>query len=184
MIKIINLCKKFDDKTVLDNINFEIKDNIVSCIKGETGRGKTTLINILLGITKQDSGEIITSKKLKYSIVFQENRLIEDILVYHNLSMVTKDRDKIENYLEQFDLFEHKDKKTKTLSGGMKRKIAIIRSLLVDFDVLILDEPFTGIDDNSKFEIIKYIKNLGKTTIFISHNSDEIEKFADEIIIL
>lgn len=177
MIQIENLYKKFDENIVLQNISFSLKNTGITAIMAKSGSGKTTLINIILNLTKQDSGNI---KNLppKISVVFQENRLLNWLSPIKNLQITTnKNLDEIKAILKKFDI--NSNQTIDKLSGGMKRRVAIARALLLDYDFLILDEPFKEIDMQNKIIIMNEIKKIAqkKPILFITHNINEIEFF-------
>lgn len=187
-IVISNVSKSFNGKKVLDRFSASLEYGKTLCIMGESGSGKTTLINILAGITDKDSGVISGISDKKISMVFQEDRLVENLTVYRNIRIASGKsitKESVENELEKIGL----DKKTafqkiSLLSGGMKRRIAILRAVMAEYDILLLDEPFKGLDDVNKSAVIKYVKekSAGKTIIMITHDNDEAKAMTDNII--
>ena len=186
-IRINNLCKSYGVNKVLHNYNETIIEGKTSFIIGKSGIGKTTLIRILLGLEKTDSGEIIGLDDKKISVVFQDNNLCENLSVLSNLKIVTDniDENELNKNLKELDLEGILFKKINELSGGMKRRIAILRALLVEFDLLIMDEPFKGLDFSTKKIVIEYIKKCikGKTVVMVTHDIDDFEYFNDSRII-
>lgn len=182
-IVVNNLNKKYGDKIILDNYYEVFKNNTISFIMGPSGVGKTTLIRILMGLEKADSGEVTGMEDKKISAVFQEDSLCRNLSVYLNIKLVNEDISdiEIENALKQMDLYDYMYKRVDELSGGMKRKVAILRAILCDFDLLIMDEPFKGLDTETKSKVMSYlINNLkNKTAIIITHNIDEVKYFED-----
>jgi NitT/TauT family transport system ATP-binding protein len=177
-IKVNNLCKSFNGQLVLKNVSLSFAEGEITCIMGTSGVGKTTLANIMMGLRKADSGKIIGLQGKKISAVFQEDRLIEHLDAIKNIMLVCpKDMEKevIEDNLKEIGLTEYKDKPTKSLSGGMRRRVVMVRALLSDYDVLIMDEPFKGLDEELKGRVINYVKEKtkGKTVIIITHDKDE-----------
>ena len=194
-IKIENLYKSFGDKIVLNNFSTTFTSDKLNFIMSESGSGKTTLINILLGFIRADRGCIrlisedaelivdnISSRKV--AVVFQENRLCEDFSVISNVSLVQKPKKNSlsKDILSYLGLSQYLHQKTGTLSGGQKRRLAIARALASDFDILILDEPFQGLDMDNKINTVNCIKNFieNKLLIVISHDKNELEIFAAE----
>lgn len=179
-----NLNKSFKNKKILNNFTINIPESGTICIIGNSGCGKTTLMNIMSGIESVDSGNINDIKNLKKSYVFQENIFIPWLSVGDNISLVSKlSKNDIESLLKSFNLNDIYDKKPSELSGGMKQRVNIVRALCVDFKVIFMDEPFKGIDKNNKalaIDIIKkYIKD--KLCIMVTHEISEALSIADKI---
>lgn len=180
-IVIENLNKKYNDKVVLDNFNNVFKDDAISFITGTSGIGKTTLIRILMGLEKADSGKIIGISNKKISAVFQDDSLCENLSVLLNIKLVCESlgNSEIEDALEVLDLKGCMNKRVRELSGGMKRRVAILRALLYDFDLLIMDEPFKGLDIETKYKVMDFVirKMENKSAIIITHDMDDIKYF-------
>ena len=186
-LRINNLCKSYGVNKVLHNFNETIIEGKTSFIIGKSGIGKTTLIRILLGLEQIDSGEIIGLDDKKISVVFQDNNLCENLSVLSNLKIVTDniDENELNKNLKELEFEGKLFKKINELSGGMKRRIAILRALLVEFDLLIMVEPFKGLDFSTKKIVIEYIKKCikGKTVVMVTHDIDDFEYFNDSRII-
>lgn len=188
-IIVSDIKKSYGGNVILDGVTHTFKMGSVTCIMGQSGAGKTTFANILIGIEKADSGSV--TDNIRYSVVFQENRLVEEITPFANIAMVldkhickTKIKKLVaDNFCEMIDR-ESIYKKTEKLSGGMKRRVAIIRAMLADSDAVILDEPFTGLDEKNRIKCIEYIKKLlnGRTLIVITHNEDDCKRFEADIL--
>lgn len=176
MIKFENVTKSFEHK-VIDDLSFDIKNGERFGIFGKSGIGKTTLINLILGLVKQDSGNIYKDFS-KVSVIFQEDRLIEEISAFDNLKIVNDNARLIEETLRILNI-EDLQTPINKFSGGMKRRVAIARALIFDGDILIMDEPFAGIDEENKNISIDLIKKkfAGKTIILVSHDKDDMAKF-------
>lgn len=176
-----NISKSFDNTKVFQDFNLVIKGNQTTCILGASGIGKTTLLNLLLGIEKVDCGSIDGLDCKNIVAVFQENRLVENLTSIKNVQLVCK---KNFSKVELMDDFKKvglqgvEDKLVSELSGGMKRRVAIIRAVFVDSDIVVMDEPFKGLDVELKSKIIEYVreKTLGKTVIIVTHSLDEVEE--------
>ena len=185
MIKISNVSKSFNNKLVLDDVSMEFPDAGVVCLFGKTGAGKTTLLNLIAGIDKPDIGKITGTEGKSISYVFQDNRLLPWFSVKKNLSISNHlGEEYLNKLLEDFDLEHARNLNVLKLSGGMKRKADIAKAILFDGDVFILDEPFTGIDDNSKEKIIQMLMELSaeKLIILVTHNIEEAKRMTDTII--
>ena len=186
MIKIENLSKKYGENKVFENDNFFIEENRMTAIMGKSGRGKTTLLRLILGLEKYE-GNIQGIEKKKIVAVFQEDRLCENLSAITNVSIVCgKNIDKrtIKEELESIGLSGSVEKPVKELSGGMKRRVAIVRSIMADSDIVVFDEPFKGLDTETKKRVIAYIKKklANKTSIIVTHNIDEALALNSKII--
>lgn len=175
------LSKSFDGQTVLNHVNLHLVSGNIYCLMGPSGSGKTTLFHILLGLLKADSGEIEGLRKSKISAVFQEHRLCEAFTPIENVTMVMPDSSgnhkKAKKALKRLLPAACLDRPVSALSGGMKRRVAIIRALLVPFDLIIMDEPFTGLDEDTKQEVISYIKEQceGKLVLISTHQEEDVK---------
>ncbi len=178
-IKLNNICKSYKENTVLNNFSATIKQSGVTAFCGTSGCGKTTLLNILMGIEKMDRGNIEGLSNKKISVVFQEDRLLEWDTVLNNILFVMKKRDAefAKHVLSSVLLSDCANLKANELSGGMKRRVAIARALAVCGNLLVLDEPFSGIDDKTKIHIMNLIKNYSENNAvaFVSHDFGEIK---------
>lgn len=185
-IIINNLSKSFGDKKVFDDYSVTIKSGKTTCIMGASGTGKTTLIRIIAGLIKKDGGTIQNVPE-KISVVFQEDRLCEDFSVLSNIKFIlSKDFDekKITSHLRELGLNEYSNRPVRELSGGMKRRVAILRAICYGADLILLDEPFKGLDDDLKSTVVNYVKNntKNKTVICITHDIREAKMLDSEII--
>ena len=174
-IQINNLCKKYGDKIVFDNYSTTLEFNGILLLKGASGLGKTTLMRIVAGLEKPNKGEITTNVK-SISFMFQEDRLIPFVSVLKNLTAVCSE-EKALKYLKLMGLENERDNSPLSLSGGMRRRVSLARALCFDSDLVILDEPFKGLDENLKASICEIIKKESEKRdfIIISHDSDDAE---------
>ncbi|MBE5978729.1 MAG: ABC transporter ATP-binding protein [Paenibacillaceae bacterium] len=175
------LCKSFDGHIVLDHVNLHLVSGNIYCLMGPSGSGKTTLFHILLGLVLADSGEVKGLNKERISAVFQENRLCEAFTPVENVTMVMpsssgNNKKKAREALKRLLSDECLDRPIATLSGGMKRRVVIIRALMVPFDMVIMDEPFTGLDEETKQQVISYIKerSKGKLVLISTHQEEDV----------
>lgn len=174
-IEIKDLEIKYGEKVVLSGFSADIPIGKRTCIMGESGCGKTSLINVVLGLVKPTKGTV-SGVPEKISAVFQEDRLSEDHTVFSNAGIATKkSKEEINEVLDGLGLTDVSDKKVKNLSGGQKRRTAVARALLADFDLLILDEAFSSLDTETKAAVSKFIteKTVGKTVVSVTHDKDE-----------
>lgn len=178
-IKVNSIYKSFNEQQVLNNISMSFSKGLITCIMGASGIGKTTLAYIIMGLLSPDSGEIIGLAQKRISAVFQEDRLIEHWDAIKNIMLVSRNNireEQVRQHLSDICLTEYEGKSVKELSGGMRRRVAIVRAILSEYDVLIMDEPFKGLDKELKLQAINYVKNntKGKTTIIITHDREEV----------
>lgn len=183
-----NLSKSYGENLVISDLNLNIKSGVTTCLMGPSGCGKTTLLRLIAGLEKPDSGEIMSEAR-KISYVFQEDRLSEDFSVISNIRFVvgkTMNSEDIRNLLKEFELGDVIDKPVRELSGGMKRRVAIARALSATYDLLILDEPLKGLDEKLKQHVMEVIKNhtKGKTVIYVTHDSTEADVMGARVITL
>ncbi len=177
MLEFKKVYKSFENP-VLEDVNFKIEKGESLAILGESGIGKTTIFNLILGFIKPDRGEVI-NKFEKISTVFQENRLIEEISALNNLKMVTDKRDEELNNLLCDLKIENPMELVKNLSGGMKRRVAIARALAFGGDLFLLDEPIQGLDIETRNLVIEKILDMTekKSIILISHDIEDLRDF-------
>ncbi|MDD4088205.1 MAG: ABC transporter ATP-binding protein [Tissierellia bacterium] len=184
MIKLIDVSKKFDDLTLLKDFNISFEKNKITCLFGPSGVGKTTIANIVAGIIPVDKGRVEGIDNSLFSYVFQEPRLLKWYNVYENIDFVLKDVYKpdkrveiINSYLKMVELNEYKNYKIDALSGGMAQRVSLARAFAYPSHILIMDEPFKGLDNKLKNEMSSlFLKmwNLSqRTVIFITHDIEE-----------
>lgn len=186
-IIITDLCKTFDDNEVLKNVNITLKDNSIYCLMGTSGIGKTTLLRILMGLEHADSGSISGIDIKSISCMFQEDRLIHDLSAIDNVRIVLRgknNRDEIRNNLLSILPDDSLDMPVSSLSGGMKRRVALARALSYPGKLIILDEPFTGLDKDTKLNVIDYILKMrnNRTLLITTHGTDDANLLGAEII--
>ncbi|MGB8455471.1 MAG: ATP-binding cassette domain-containing protein [Anaerocolumna sp.] len=184
-----NITKQYEDTLVLNQVNLEIKEGKITCIMGPSGIGKTTLIHIIMGVVKADSGILEGLKDKRITAVFQEDRLCEGVGAIHNVKMVCDKKVselQIKQDFNEVGLLDYENKKIRDLSGGMKRRVAMVRAVMAESDIIIMDEPFKGLDDKLKEQVIHYIKRKTKdrTLIVVTHNREEVEALGGELIVL
>ncbi len=186
-LEVINICKSYGSNHVFSDFSCVFEDKTVTAVMGASGCGKTTLINMLMGIVAPESGRIIPSEGYKKSAVFQENRLCDNLTVSANIRLVTGkkfSKEEINNYLRLVGLLDCSSQKVKELSGGMKRRVALLRAVLADYDVLFMDEPFKGLDDSTKYTVMRFCQKMfeDKTVIMVTHDKSECDFLADKIL--
>ena len=188
-IRLEKVYKQYNGKTILKYIDMTFTKGSISCIMGASGRGKTTLVSILMGLVKQDGGEVLGLHGVRRAAVFQEDRLIEHWDAVKNVRLVCgKDITEamIREHLGRTGLEDITDKPVRAFSGGMRRRVAIVRALLAESSVVILDEPFKGLDEALKEQVIYYIKEqtAGKTVIIVTHDRKDAELLGAKVYTL
>lgn len=188
-LNINHLSKSFGDLKVLADVNLTLQSGNIYCLMGPSGSGKTTFFRILLGLLKADSGYMEGINGIKTAAVFQENRLCEEFSSIDNLIMVTagsskETRKKAKEALLKLLPEESLSRPVSTLSGGMKRRVAIARALWVPSDIIIMDEPFTGLDEDTKRTVIHRIMECNKSKlVIISTHQEEDARLLKGILI-
>lgn len=172
-----NICKSFDGKIVLHDVSIKIEKGETVLITGASGRGKTTLLRIMMGLTPPDSGELYNIGK-SIAAVFQEDRLPNDFIPYVCVKMTAPhgiSKETILSHLAEVGLADCANKPVSQLSGGMRRRVAIARAVVCNADTVFFDEPFTGLDRDTKLKTIEYIKRhtQDKTLVFVSHDAED-----------
>ncbi len=200
ILSIKNLSKSYytlnGEIKAIDNISFDVKEGSYLSIVGSSGCGKSTLLNILAGLDKATEGNICFNKKLKIGYMLQEDALLPWLTVKENALLGlrvtgndTKDNiNYVENLLKTYGLEAFMNKKPHELSGGMKQRVALIRTLATKPDLLLLDEPFSALDYQSRLkvsdDVYQIIKAEKKTAIMITHDIAEAISISDEVLVL
>lgn len=176
-VKAQGICKAFGDKAVLSDVSAEIHSGDFVAVRGVSGAGKTTLLMILSKLMRPDKGEVQT--KGGVSFLFQENRLLPWLTVKENILFVNSCAD-TEKLLEMMELGGTENMYPEELSGGMKRRLSIARTLAGKGEIVFLDEPFTGLDESLRRGVAKRVFGhlKGRPVAFITHDSDEATEFA------
>ena len=183
-ILITKLNKAYGQKIALRDFSAVIPKDRITCIMGPSGCGKTTLFRILFGLEKADSGTV-SGMPLKFSAVFQEDRLLEDFSVLTNLRAIcprSVSDGEILACLESLRIGQSAHEKTSGLSGGMKRRVAIARALLAESEMIFMDEPFKGLDEETKAKVIQVLQQAGKPMAIITHDPDDAKLLGAEIL--
>lgn len=188
-------------RVVLRDIDLSIEENEFICIVGPSGGGKTTLLNLMAGFEKPDAGHLyyrgeeIKGTSRSRAVVFQEFSLMPWMNVLNNVkfsvddNLPSKERNAIaERYLDMVGLTEFKDHRPNNLSGGMKQRVAIARTLAMEPDMMLMDEPFSALDEQTRkkldAEILDLWKNNRRTVVFITHNIGEAMMLATRIVMI
>jgi ABC-type nitrate/sulfonate/bicarbonate transport system ATPase subunit len=185
-MRLTNLQKAYGDRKVLCGLSLEIPDGGITCILGKSGVGKTTLLNLLAGVT-DFLGEVVP-KVESVGYVFQENRLLSHLTVEENLQFVGGRCEVIDELLRSAGIENLRKRKAATLSGGEKRRVALLRAFCVDAPLVLLDEPFSALDSVTKESLLFLLKERlqksGQTAVFVTHDVDEAVAVADKIAVM
>lgn len=200
ILEIKNLSKiyhdKFGETLAIDNLSFDVKEKEIISIVGPSGCGKSTLLSILTGLINQSSGSINFNGNKKIGYMLQTDSLypwktiLDNCLIGLEISRTkTKNNiEKVEQLLDKYGLSDFKDKYPSSLSGGMKQRVALIRTLAINPDILLLDEPYSALDYQTRLalsnDLYKIIKQEGKTAIMITHDIAEAISMSERIIVL
>ena len=202
MLELNNLIKQYDGIKAVDNIELKIEKGDIFGFLGPNGAGKTTTIRMIMGIIEPDSGTILFNQKnisengrgkLGYLPedrgLYQKQKLEETINYFASLRGLSKKKaiDQTHYWLERFDLYKQRNRKIEELSKGNQQKIQFILSLIHDPSLLILDEPFTGLDPLNQVllkEIIQEKSKEGKTILFSTHQMEQVERICNNICLI
>ena len=180
MLEAISVCKTFEGKQVLDQFSFRFEEGARYAVMGSSGSGKTTLLNLLMGLMKPDSGKI-ANDGLRFSAVFQEDRLLRQMTAEANVALVSRaSHSEIRSLLHRLGIDDESlPQPVSTYSGGMKRRVALCRALLADYDVLLLDEPYKGLDEDTREQVMQLVNEYtqNKTVILVTHDREEAEGY-------
>lgn len=201
-VVIENVVKSFGDTRAVDGVSFEVKKGEIFGLLGPNGAGKTTTIRLMLDIFKPESGsvsilggEMSPAKQERIGYMPEERGLYQDIsldkcLIYlATLKGLSTDeaRTRAENYLERFNLFEHRQKKVKELSKGMQQKAQIINTIIHEPELIIIDEPFTALDPvNTQMvkDLMREMRDAGTSIIMSTHQMHQVEELCDRILLV
>ena len=201
LLKINNLSKKYlsnlGEVPAIKDISFDLNEKDFIAIVGPSGCGKSTLLSILANLENKTNGEIIyNNDNIKIGYMFQQDCLFDHLTILDNCLLglriqgkVTKqNKEYVLNLLESYGLTEFINKYPKNLSGGMRQRAALIRSLAIKPDIILLDEPFSALDAQTRLvvsdDVYKIIKKENKTAIMVTHNISEAVTMASKVIVL
>ena len=202
MLQVKNIVKSYGKVKAVSDLSFEVKDGEIFGLLGENGAGKTTTFRIILGLLDADSGSVtLNGKKIDYSVtdkigyVTEERSLltkltVKEQLIYYGVLKGMSEKEvlaKMDELLSEFDMLDQKNRKIKELSKGNQQKIQFISAVINDPILLILDEPFTGLDPINVDLFKKHIRKLKKqgcSIIFSSHQMEHIEEFCEKMVLL
>ena len=178
MLSIRGICKSFEGRSVLKNVSFDFPEAAVTALRGPSGCGKTTLVNIILGLIEPDAGDVLMPASARTAAVFQEDRLIEHFSAARNVRLTAPASvtDKqIRSALSELGLAQEGEKRVSEFSGGMRRRVAVIRAALFQPQFLLLDEPFKGLDEEMRERTAAFLRRncAQATTILVTHDETE-----------
>ena len=184
-MQIQNLCKSYENQPILDHLSLDLKEGDIYALMGPSGRGKTTFLHILMGIVPADEGKLLGFSKKRISAVFQEDRLFPFLTAAENIAAVSRHRcffsaSELSSYneiLAELLPASSLSLPVRSFSGGMKRRASLARALLVPSDLLILDEPFTGLDEASRLQTMSFLLKYRneRTLLFSTHRKDDAD---------
>ena len=199
IVKVVNLTKNFyfkeGEMEVLKNISFTLHEGEILSLLGPSGSGKSTILNILTNLLEPTSGEVSIKGTIGY--MFQKDHLLEWRSIMDNITLGLeimhkkndkKSMERIERLLKTYGLWEFRNMYPKELSGGMRQRVALIRTLSVDPSILLLDEPFSALDYQTRLmvndDVYKVIKNENKSVILVTHDISEAIAMGDKVAVL
>ena len=198
ILEVKNICKTYQAQNgeieALKDINFSVKQGEYISIIGPSGCGKSTLLSIIAGLENKTSGEIYVNGKIGYML--QKDNLLEWRTIYKNVllgleiqkSFTPQNKEYVVELLKKYGLYEFKDKYPRQLSGGMRQRVALIRTLAIRPKVLLLDEAFSALDYQTRLmvteDIYKILKNENITALMVTHDISEAISMSDRVIIL
>ena len=189
-----NVSKSYNNTLVLEDINIKVNEGELVTILGPSGSGKSTIFNIITNLTQKDNGNVYIDGKISY--MQQKDLLLPYKTIIDNVSLpliLNKENKKnaqeiVRPYFKEFGLEGYEDKYPSELSGGMKQRVAIIRSLLNHSPILLMDEPFSALDMQNRHmlqeQLIGVWKRFKNTIVFVTHDVDEAIYLADKIVIM
>jgi NitT/TauT family transport system ATP-binding protein len=177
------IVKTYGQSTVIDHLDLILPSEGIVCLTGPSGCGKTTLMRLVSGLEKPDAGMISGVDKMVFSMVFQEDRLLPWLTAAENLDLVLH-KSVSGRYLDLVRMGEDSSKCPGELSGGMRRRVALARALAFESDVLVLDEPFKGMDENLRETMIELVRSERRNRLvyLITHDAYEARRLADSIL--
>ena len=214
-IEFVEVCKAFGERSrrnvVLDKVSFSIPKGQTTVIAGGSGQGKSVILKLILGLLRPDSGQVLVGNKditvlgykslqeirMRFGVLFQGSALFDSLTVFENVALPLRERTehsdeeidrRVAATLEQLGLTGHDDKFPAQLSGGMKKRVGLARALQLDPEVVLFDEPTTGLDPAMTKEIYELFtttqQRLGYTAVIVSHDIPQVFSLADQIILL
>lgn len=173
MLILDHISKSYNGVQVFEHLSRTFANHSITCIMGDSGAGKTTLLGIMMGVIRCDEGMVSGNENV--SAVFQESRLVNHLSAYTNVKMAVGKKDGIEGELAYLLDADSVYKKCSELSGGMKRRVEVVRAMMKDSDVVVMDEPFAGLDEKNRERTIRYILDRQQNRAIIIATHDETD---------
>lgn len=214
-IRFVDVCVSFGERAkrhiVLDRANFSVPQGKTTVIAGGSGQGKSVILKLILGLLRPNSGEVLVGghniaamgyrllqqQRMRFGVLFQGSALFDSLTVFENIALPLRERTRlsqeqiatrVQSTLEQLELNGHEEKYPAQLSGGMKKRVGLARALQLDPEIVLFDEPTTGLDPVMTKEIYDLFtrtqQRLGYTAVIVSHDIPQIFSLADQIILL
>lgn len=177
MIKLKNVTKKYKNKTVINRLNLTLPNSGIVLLTGKNGSGKTTLLRLIAGLEKPTKGAVLVPNGCRVSYAFQDYRLVPTLTALENINFVLggKQTNDALQWLEKVGLANESGAFPNALSGGMQQRLGLARALAFESDVLLLDEPFSALDDESKQKMMDLVLEYAATrlVVLVSHDAAE-----------
>lgn len=204
-LEVKNLSKYYGEVMALEDINFDVYDGEFLSVLGPSGCGKTTLLRILIGLLEADQGQVLKSgiditdthpSERSMGIVFQNYALFQNMTVLENVEYAmkikpefkNKSRARAKNLIDRMGLANHSNKRPSELSGGQQQRVALARTLALNPEIILLDEPMSALDVETRLHLRKEIKSIqkefGTTMIYITHDQEEAFAMGDRIMVM
>ncbi len=180
MIRINDLSFSYGDKQIFDRLTLTLPEKGAVCLMGKSGCGKSTLLKLIAGLLVPDSGSITGTEGVKTAFVFQEDRLLPGRSALENVTLVSS-RESAALWLRKFGITDP-DALPDMLSGGMQRRVALARAMAYGGELLILDEPFKGLDEALREKVINEIRGVFPLTVVSTHDSSDAEDLNASVI--
>lgn len=211
VIQFKDVVKSFGQQTILDRVNLTINPGMTTVIAGPSGQGKSVTMKLILGLLRPDSGQIMVEGqdisrmrakalqgiRTKFGVLFQGSALLDSLSVFANVALPLEERTRLGSEeirervlatLAQLGLAGDEDKYPAQLSGGMKKRVGLARALMLQPEIMLFDEPTTGLDPENSLEIYKLFletqKKFGYTSIIVSHDIPKIFNLAEQVILI
>ncbi len=184
MITLQNVCFSYDGTPVLQDVDWRLPTSGIVCLRGASGCGKTTLLRLLAGLEQPSSGRVVGMDDTRVSVCFQEDRLLPWCTALENVTLACGDAERARELLCQFGLAECLDSRPAQMSGGQQRRVALARALSVDADLLLLDEPFTGMDAATWGLVVPTIEAFAATrpVVLVTHIIEEAQALSATVL--
>ena len=181
MLEAVNVSKAFDGRPVIRDFSARFAPGSRTCLMGPSGCGKTTLLRLLMGLETPDGGQIRIPKGTRFSAVFQEDRLLNRLTAAANVRLAARvpAARAEERFVARGIPVESLFLPGYAVSGGMRRRVTLCRALLAEYDVLTLDEPYKGLDEETRARVMRLVEahTAGRTVILVTHTLEEAEGY-------